>query len=197
MIVLPFGAAAEGLSVKMLTVSGPGGDLMVQQGDFALSGSSLVPAGQCPVGPAGQRLQNTTINFSPPFSSTPTVTVGINEFDSGDGRNIRIKAFIQNVSATNATLVIETWCDTNLYSVTGSFVAAGLKEQGRKICSVYVPGGWRSMTSVPDSWTKADCQAVLPTVGANTYALGCEFSNGVKWSQGAPNGGLPGRNCGW
>jgi len=105
--------------------AGGTGALRVDVGTFGTSGSSLVPAGYCPANDADIRRQNTAIQFSPAFSAPPAIAIGLNEVDAGDGRNIRVNAYAINVTKDGATLVVETWCDTDLYSASGSIVAVG------------------------------------------------------------------------
>jgi len=81
-----------------------------------------------------------------------------------------------------------------------------------KVCSPFVPDGWRSVTVVAMSWTIADCQAFARSIGATTIQLGCLFeepqptSSGQRFSWGRRNIGassapsalaLPPANCGW
>jgi len=103
------------------------GQLQVEVGDFATTGNSLVPAGYCPNNQADMRRQNTAITFSPAFSAPPAVSVSLKSLDAGDGRNIRVNAYAINVTTTGATVVIETWCDTNLYSASGTIIAVGTR----------------------------------------------------------------------
>lgn len=81
-----------------------------------------------------------------------------------------------------------------------------------KVCSPFVPNGWRSVTIVAMSWTIADCQAFARSIGATNIQLGCLFeepmaaSAGQRFSWGRRNIGassaasalaLPPANCGW
>jgi H-type lectin domain len=120
-------AIAQELRVTVLPAAFPpvkGGPL-IHQGEFALSGPSLVPAGQCPTGPAGLRRQNKEVVFTPPFAKQPNVSVALHSLDVGDGRNTRVNAYAIGISRDKMIVVVETWCDTNLYLASGTYVAAG------------------------------------------------------------------------
>jgi len=117
-------AAAANLQATMAPAP-PASRLQVEVGNFSTTGNSLVPAGFCPTGQAGMRRQNTAITFSPAFSAPPSVSVSLSRLDAGDGRNVRINAYAMNVTNDGATVVIETWCNTNLYSASGTILAVG------------------------------------------------------------------------
>lgn len=53
------------------------------------------------------------------------------------------------------------------------------------LCSPLVPGGWRSIVTVPASWSVGDCQRFGQSVGATHVQFGCIFS--------LPPYGAPGR----
>lgn len=79
-----------------------------------------------------------------------------------------------------------------------------------KVCSILVPGGWRSLTMVPASWTASDCQALAREFRATRVQLGCIFhaptppkyawaSRHAGTDAPLPDGALyrPATDCGW
>ena len=68
---------------------------------------------------------------------------------------------------------------------------------GQKLCSVFVPDGWRDSIPVPQSWRWSDCRDYAASVGATQIHLMCVFSQGApKFSMGGP-GRPPQPDCGW
>lgn len=105
-------------------VLSPTAQLQVYSTDWAAK-PSLVAAGHCPTGDANMRRQIVQWNFPKPFLEAPKVTIALNGFDSGDGRNIRIATRVDNPTPRSVTLIFETWCDTNIYQAAGSAIAVG------------------------------------------------------------------------
>jgi hypothetical protein len=68
-------------------------------------------------------------------------------------------------------------------------------ETGSKICAVGSSGKWRDSISVPRTFTAASCDSFRHQSEADSYQLGCLFSDGV--ALGDKNGLPPKRNCGW
>jgi hypothetical protein len=79
-----------------------------------------------------------------------------------------------------------------------------------KVCAVYAPGNWRTLTPVPGNWSIDDCRNAGKEVRAESLQIACfwttELPGGVaKFSFGKPSGIndapttdlLPARNCGW
>ena len=85
--------------------------------------------------------------------------------------------------------------------------ASGAQASSQKICSPIEPDKWRTMAPVPKEWTAGDCRTFYEFIGANSYKLGCIFSEAIgekySWSvevkpitdETAPP--PPPRNCGW
>jgi hypothetical protein len=66
-----------------------------------------------------------------------------------------------------------------------------------KLCSVFVPHGWRDTIPVPGTWRWSDCRDFADMVGASEVHLMCMFTDGSpKISAGSPTE-LPEPNCGW
>lgn len=117
------------------------GDLLIHAGSF-LAGRSLVPYGECPEGEAGRRQQLAQVVFDPPFQQAPQVVVALNGLNFGQGRDepargTRVIARAQEVTRRGMVVVVETWCDTNLYGVQGSYFAMG--PSGGEIGGLPVP----------------------------------------------------------
>jgi hypothetical protein len=111
-------------SLHAQPVSGSGSEQRIFVDSFSAVASI---SDACPTGEAGTRRQNFPFAFHPAFKSVPSVTVGLNRLDAGDGRNVRINAYAINVTKDGATVVVETWCDTHLFSAAGSIIAVGDK----------------------------------------------------------------------
>ncbi|KZP17058.1 hypothetical protein FIBSPDRAFT_865389 [Athelia psychrophila] len=57
------------------------------------------------------------------FWKTPSVFVALNSLDLGCGRNLRLRAFVDNVSTSGMTWHIDTWSDSVLYGGGISYLA--------------------------------------------------------------------------
>ena len=55
-------------------------------------------------------------SFTKPYTSPPTLSVGLNWLDVANSANIRVSAFADNITNEAADLHIDTWADTTLYS---------------------------------------------------------------------------------
>lgn len=117
-------AAAQELSVEMSTPLEAG--LLVHTGSFA-AGRSYVDSNHCPEGET--RPQAAEVRFDPPFREAPQITVSLNHLDfdvlEETPRNVRVRARAENVTQEGMTLVVETWCDTNLHGASGTYLVMG------------------------------------------------------------------------
>jgi hypothetical protein len=79
-----------------------------------------------------------------------------------------------------------------------------------KICTPFVPNGWRTVTPVPGTWGLDDCRNMGQAIGANTLQVGCFFEKEqpgmiAKFVFGAASSitsppspaNVPNPNCGW
>ncbi|KZP02339.1 hypothetical protein FIBSPDRAFT_970120, partial [Athelia psychrophila] len=57
------------------------------------------------------------------FWKTPSVFVALNSLDLGCGRNLRLRAFVDNISTSGLTWHIDTWGDSILYIGGISYLA--------------------------------------------------------------------------
>ncbi|KZP17053.1 hypothetical protein FIBSPDRAFT_1047154 [Athelia psychrophila] len=57
------------------------------------------------------------------FWKTPSVFVALNSLDLGCGRNLRLRASVDNISTSGLTWHIDTWDDSILYSGGISYLA--------------------------------------------------------------------------
>uniref|UniRef100_A0A4E9E819 Peptidase metallopeptidase domain-containing protein n=1 Tax=Gibberella zeae TaxID=5518 RepID=A0A4E9E819_GIBZA len=57
-----------------------------------------------------------TVNFSKDFDKPPSMAVGLNWLDVGNNANIRVSAYADNIKQGSATLHIDSWADTTMYS---------------------------------------------------------------------------------
>lgn len=63
--------------------------------------------------------------FAKPFSSPPSLAVGLNWLDLERTGNVRVKAFPDRVTNTSADMHIDTWADTILWSGGCTWFASG------------------------------------------------------------------------
>jgi hypothetical protein len=61
-------------------------------------------------------------NPNPPFWKTPSVFVALNSIDIDKKANLRIRAYVDNVSTNGLTWHIDSWGDTVLYSAGISYL---------------------------------------------------------------------------
>lgn len=79
-----------------------------------------------------------------------------------------------------------------------------------KYCLPYVPNTWRTVTSVPGTWSLDDCRNMGQAVGATILQVACAFEKepggqaskfiigGTSPITSPPtNANLPNPNCGW
>ena len=71
----------------------------------------------------GPRTHTYTISFGRSFCKVPSVTASINALDTEHATNLRIKAFVDNVTATSFNINFNTWAETRIYAVGISYVA--------------------------------------------------------------------------
>jgi len=100
------------------------GDLLVQSGKFEAE-RSTVDEGSCRTGEDGRRAQRSFILFDPPYREVPQVFVSLEAFDFAQNRNARFAAEAMDVSPYAMTLVVYTWCNTNMYVARGSYFVIG------------------------------------------------------------------------
>lgn len=80
----------------------------------------------------------------------------------------------------------------------------------QKICTPFVPNGWRTVTPVYGTWGLDDCRNMGQAIGATTLQVGCFFEKeqtGLvhRYVFGAATGitlppspaNIPTPNCGW
>jgi len=65
------------------------------------------------------------VNFTQPFTTAPSVHVGIVGIDLYCGANQRLKVFAQNITAQGFDLMFYTWADTLVWAVEASWLAIG------------------------------------------------------------------------
>jgi len=67
-----------------------------------------------------------TVTFEHPFSSPPIVHLGVVGVDASRDHNLRLRTRAENITAAGFTLVLETWLESQLWSVDVSWLAIGL-----------------------------------------------------------------------
>jgi hypothetical protein len=79
---------------------------------------------QCPEGESGIRRQVFTVDFARPFrNANYAVTLGLRTLDAGPW--VRISTTVQARTASNMTVVAETWCTTTIASAVIDYMAVG------------------------------------------------------------------------
>lgn len=63
------------------------------------------------------------IKFKSAYAGTPKVVVWLNQLDTSNGANCRVKATATNVSNSGFTINLDSWADTVLYTATASWIA--------------------------------------------------------------------------
>ena len=64
-------------------------------------------------------------DFPIPFLSPPKLAVGLNWLDVGNGANIRVTAFADDITTSSMNIHINTWADTTLYSAGCTWFPSG------------------------------------------------------------------------
>jgi hypothetical protein len=72
-----------------------------------------------------ERQFRATVTFTRPFAIPPVVHIGIVGFDIGHRDSARLRAEIQNVSATGFDIVLVTWLHTRVWRTEVSWLALG------------------------------------------------------------------------
>ena len=126
-----FLASASAVAQELSVVASPplDGSLLVHTGTFSAQ-RSVVESTSCPRGESHEKRQQTAeIVFDPPFREIPQVLVALNELDFGvhdeTYREVRVRARAEKVTREAMTLIVETWCDTNMYGSGGTYFAMG------------------------------------------------------------------------
>lgn len=79
---------------------------------------------RCPAGESGIRRQVFTVDFAQPFrNQNYAVTLGLRSLDAGPW--VRIATYVQAKTATNMTIVAETWCTTTITTAVIDYMAVG------------------------------------------------------------------------
>jgi len=115
-------AEALDLQVQQSNSVPAGSPVLIHQGTFTTNGNLLSDA-------CVAREQKAEVKFDPAFASTPTVTVALTGLDVDHTRNTRVTMRAEGVSKDSMILIVGTWCETNLYSAVGSFIAVGVAAQ--------------------------------------------------------------------
>lgn len=63
-----------------------------------------------------QLLNSKPVVFSPPFSSPPSIALGLTMLDTKNDANVRVAATADNVISTGFKVSLNAWADTTLYS---------------------------------------------------------------------------------
>ena len=130
-LLILLAAPALGQELSVEPASSSEGSLLIHSGTFT-AGPSLVASGHCLQDEVGRRQQMAEVRFDPPFRDTPQVQVALNALDFGvhdeTPRNVRLAPRADNVTPAAMTLIVETWCGSNLYGAGGTYFAMGEPE---------------------------------------------------------------------
>ena len=98
------------------------GQTKVQSGTWGASSST---EGYTLAENEGERSVTITANFLDPFESKPDVVLSVMLLDATSEKNVRYKVEALSVSRDAMTIKISTWADTNIYGISGYWMAHG------------------------------------------------------------------------
>ncbi len=93
--------------------------------------SATVPMGSSDTGwilqeGDGPRTHRQSIQFEREFSRAPVVQVGVVGVDASKDHNLRLRVRAEDITPTGFVIEVETWLQTQLWSVDVSWLAVGL-----------------------------------------------------------------------
>ena len=88
-------------------------------------GASTITEGYTLDKNSGQRSITISINFSESFKNKPEVILGMIALDASSEDNIRYRAEAVSVTRDAMTIKISTWADTQIYGISGYWLAYG------------------------------------------------------------------------
>jgi len=110
-------------AIMILTFAGIMNAQAVQSGKFEASSSTsdyTLDKG------TGDRSYTIQVKFNTPFASKPDIIVSPGQIDANTKEtNLRYKISYNGVNANGFSIVVNTWNDTKLFSVGGSWIAVG------------------------------------------------------------------------
>jgi len=71
------------------------------------------------------RLFDAEIKFPQPFAAPPVVMIAMTGLDADHGANTRIQVASGDVTQLDFEVTCQTWSDTTIYSVWGTWIAIG------------------------------------------------------------------------
>jgi hypothetical protein len=80
---------------------------------------------QEPSDPSTPRAAKLRVEFDAPFSGPPVVHIGVVGLDVSKSDNTRLRARAEDVSASGFVVSVETWLNTQIWSVEISWLAIG------------------------------------------------------------------------
>jgi hypothetical protein len=95
----------------------------MRTGTFSF-GEQTHPAEWCLSSGTGARTFRTTVRFpAPPFDAVPQVAVALTGVDASNTANLRIGLVTEDVETHEFDLLVNTWADTIIFSISGVWVA--------------------------------------------------------------------------
>ena len=94
----------------------------VQSGTW---GASTSTSGYTLAENEGDRSVTITVNFLDPFENKPDVVLGVTLLDATSDKNVRYKVEALSVSRDAMTIKVSTWANTNIYGISGYWMAHG------------------------------------------------------------------------
>ena len=73
----------------------------------------------------GPRSYTQSVQFDRAFSAPPVVQLGVCGVDASKDHNLRLRTRAEDIQPSGFTLVVETWLQTQLWSVEVSWLAIG------------------------------------------------------------------------
>jgi hypothetical protein len=72
---------------------------------------------------SGERMTTISVKFPKPFEKTPEVLLSVTELDALSKTNVRYNVESMNVSTDGFKIKIRTWADSQIYSISGFWLA--------------------------------------------------------------------------
>jgi len=87
---------------------------------------SLAPAWSLHEGDGPRRFAH-TVRFERAFTAAPVVHLGVVGVDASRDHNLRLRTSAQDITPTGFTIVVQTWLQSQIWSVDVSWLAIGLE----------------------------------------------------------------------
>lgn len=72
---------------------------------------------------SGERMTTFSVKFPQPFEKTPEILLSVTQVDASSKTNVRYNVEVMHVDTDGFKIKIRTWADTQLYSISGFWLA--------------------------------------------------------------------------